>query len=256
MISLLCVFAFVLLSSCNEDNEDNDNPVNPVTEKGTLLLHMHNYIDDIDIGELIGIPNTDNNGRSITINLADLYISEIEMVKLDGSVYRFSGKRVLKVFENVLYEIGEIPVGNYNTIRFNVGLDSATNASSPLNSPDSVILNRPNMWFGSTAQPDGYVFLNIQGMIDTSAAHNQSAVPFTYNIGTNSNYHQVIVNGINLSIVKNQASTAHLVADYNVLFNGITLNDQSNLSITTPAENNSPLASAIVSNMLQMFKTE
>lgn len=257
IVTVLLLCFSLTLFSCKKDNDNDDNNNNGTTvEKGTVLLHLHNYIDDIDLGELAGIPNTDNNGRTITINKVGIYISDIEMEKLDGTVYKFTEKKILKIFENVLYEVGEIPIGNYNIIRFKVGLDAATNASQPTASADSTILNKPDMWFEATAQPDGYVFLNIQGAIDTSAGLSGSMAPFVYKIGTNANYKQVTVTGINITIAKDQAETVHMVADYNRLFNGIILNQSANLSITTPADNNTALATAVVNNMLQMFKPE
>lgn len=253
-VTVLLLCFSITLFSCKKDNDDNNNGT-PV-DKGTVLLHLHNYIDDIDLGELAGIPSTDNNGRTITINKVGIYISDIEMEKLDGTVYKFTGRKILKIFENVLYEVGEIPIGNYNIIRFKVGLDAATNASQPTASADSTILNKADMWFGATAQPDGYVFMNIQGAIDTSAGLSGSMAPFVYKIGTNANYKQVTVTGINITIVKGQAETVHIVADYNRLFNGITLNQSANRFITTPSDNNTALATAVVNNMLQMFKPE
>ncbi|MBK7965543.1 MAG: hypothetical protein IPK10_09775 [Bacteroidetes bacterium] len=248
-VLFLC-FSITFFSCKKNDNDDNNNNSTPV-DVGTVLLHLHNFIDDIDdIGELSGIPNTDNNGRTITISNVGMYISEFEMEKSDGTVYKFAGKKVLKVFENVLYEVGEVPIGNYNIIRFKVGLDSNTNSLPPNASSDSVILNKPNMWFGATAQPDGYVFMNIQGTIDTSSGLTGSMAPFVYKIGTNANYQQITVTGINITIVKSQAETIHMVADYNTLFNGIQINHATNLSITTPADNSTALATAVVNNIV------
>jgi hypothetical protein len=252
-MSFVCIFT-ISFTSCKKD--DKDDPIVPITEKGTVLLHLHNYLDDTDLGEVPGIFNTNNAGRDISITKADLYISEIQFIKLDGTIHSFSEKRILKTFSNVLYLLGEIPVGNYNTVKFKVGLDSTTNATNPSSSPDSVILNKPDMWFGSTVQPDGYVFMNVQGMIDTSSDLSGAHIPYNYKIGTNENYQSITVTGINLTIIKDQAQTAHMVADYNILFNGIQLNQSSNLSITTPAENNSALADIVATNIQNMFKPE
>jgi len=251
---LICLCSIILFS-CKKDDKDDDTTT-PAADKGTVLLHLHNYIDETDIGEFPGLSNPNNAGREIAISKADLYISDIQFVKLDGTSYGIAGKRILKTFDNVLYLVGEIPVGNYNTVRFKVGLDSTTNALDPSASADSAILNKPDMWFGNTAQPEGYVFMNVQGSIDTSANLSGTTAPFVYKIGTNVNYVLVTVPGINLTIVKDQAQTAHMIADYNVLFNGVQLNQNGNLSITTPAENNSILATIITGNIQQMFKPE
>lgn len=254
-LAILFIAAFSLtLSSCKK-KEATDEPI-VITETGTMLLHLHNYIDATDIGELPNLSNPDDNGREITITKANLYITDIQLVKLDGTVYSFSGKKILKTFENVLYTIGDVPVGNYTTVKFKIGLDAATNAMQPTSSPDSIILNRSDMWYGPAAQPEGYVFFNFQGTIDTSSSLTEAQVPFSYKIGTNANLAQVTIPGINVSILKDQAAVAHMVADYTELFSGVQLNDVGNLIIATPADNSSTIAARLVSNIPNMFKPE
>ena len=222
------------------------------------MFHLHTYIDDTEVHAYnIVYPTT--AGRNISLSLAQMYISDVQLVKLDGSTYNFSGKNLLKVFETETYLVGSAPAGNYKSIRFKVGLAPATNALMPAASADSAILNRPEMWFGAAAQPDGYVFLNLQGKVDTTADMSGTPAqmqPFTYKIGTNANYRQVNMPDKNYTILPGQVEYGHIQVSYNKLLNGVQLDQPANLSITTAAANSSPLATTIVNNIPSMFSYE
>ena len=112
------------------------------------------------------------------------------------------------------------------------------------------------MWFGSTAQPDGYVFMNLQGKIDTSANLNKPLVPFSYKIGTNANYKQVTMGVKNFTVEEGKAVFGHIIIDYNRLFNGVQLNQMGNLSVTTASANSSAIATKIANNIPSIFLYE
>lgn len=240
------------LSFCKP--KDNPTP-DPVVPKGQFLFHLHTYIDNDEV-DLYDITYTTLEGRKISLSLAQLYISDIQLVKSDGSTVDVSGKKILKLFETETNLVGDVPVGNYKSIRFKVGLDATTNALNPKASADSAILNKPEMWFGSAAQPDGYVFMNVQGKIDTSSTFDKTPVPFSYKIGTNANYKQVSMGIKDFKVEEGKAVFGHIIIDYNRLFNGIQLNQLANLSVTTAAANSSAIAAKIVNNIPSIFLYE
>jgi len=181
-----------------------------------------------------------------------LYISEIELIKLDGSSYPVSGKVILKKKETEEYEIGEVPIGNYKTIRFKVGLNPTVNASTPLAS--DTVLNQPSMWFNTSAQPDGYAFLHFKGAIDTSASANGTSLSnFDFKIGTNSHYHTVTLPDQQFS-VSTSGGLVHFVADYSKLFTIVDL--KGLLFVTDKADNSSSLAATVGDNIMDMFGYE
>jgi len=255
-LSIFCgAFVLILtLGSCKKDKKEDNapSPSAPVNATGTYMFHLHTYIDNNEV-DLYNIPYTTDAGRDISLSLAQLYISDIQLVKQDGSTYEVSGKKILKVFEFESYFVGEVPVGAYKTIRFKVGLDATTNGLLPSQSPDSAILNKPAMWFGTSPQPDGYVFLNVQGTIDTSSTMSGMFAPFVYKIGTNANYKQVQMPDRNFTISEGQIYFGHIMIDYNQLFNGVMLNQASNLNISNAGDNASSIATTIVDNIPAMF---
>ena len=245
--------ALLMLSISLSFCKTNDSPTpEPVAPTGTFWFHLHTYIENSEV-DLYNIVYTTFAGRKIALSMAQLYISDVQLIKLDGSTVNLTGNKVLKTFETEIYLVGEAPVGNYKSVRFKVGLNPTTNALTPTTPSDSAILNRPNMWFGSTAQPDGYVFMNLQGTIDTSANMDKPLVPFAYKIGTNANYVQVTMGEKNFSVVEKQIAFSHINIDYSRLFNGIQLNQLGNLSVKTTAANSSAVAAKIVGNIPSMF---
>jgi len=100
---------------------------------------------------------------------------------------------------------------------------------------------------------------NLQGKIDTSANATGSIVqmqPFSYKLGTNANYKQMVLPDQNFTVLPNQQTFIHLLIDYMKLFNGIRLNKSSNLSVTNPSDNATALGKAIGNNIASMFRYE
>ena len=192
----------------------------------------------------------------MSLSTGQFYLSEITLVKTDGSTYTIKDTIKLKELESELYSIGNVPTGSYRTVRFNVGLPVATNA---LPSTANNALNHPEMWFGSSAQPNGYVFVNIAGKVDTTTAKNATDAnmqPFSYLIGTNANLTTVTMPDFAYTIVVNQPTTIHMYADASRLFDGIQLNNSNNLTMNTVSANATALGQKLKNNVSGMFHYE
>jgi hypothetical protein len=245
---LFSLFCILLFSSCHKKTEDDPSTDIP-TPAGTVMFHLHTYIQDNEV-DLYNIPYTTHEGRNMSLSLAQLYISDVQLVKLDGSVYSIPTNKLLKILEKDTYLIGDAPVGNYKSLRFKVGLSPAVNLPDASDKSDSL------MWLSSGKIDDGYTFLNVKGKIDTSDAMTAPMVPFEYKIGTNINYTQVNMPNKDFTVVAGEIQYAHIIADYYRLFNGIKLNAGSNLFIQSAADNTLPLAKKIVTNIPSMFTYE
>lgn len=228
------------------------NPPEPPVAKGTFFFHLHNYIDLQEI-DLYGIDNETSEGRTISLDFTSIYISEIQLVKAGGSLYDIPGKIILKNFNDQTYEVAQVPIGQYKSIYFKVGLSPTVNALAPNNPVDSALLNHPAMWWNGSVQANGYVFMNVQGKIDTSADLSHPTVPFVYKIGTNANYVAVKMPIREFTVKEGVSFYGHILVDYSKLFAGIALNKPGNLSIKTIAENASETAQKVVRNIPSMF---
>jgi hypothetical protein len=250
----LIITAFVISVSCNKSVDPQ-----PAVVNGTLLLHLHTNVDTAEV-DLYGSVLTMTGGRRISVDSAQLYISHIQLVKSDNSIYDVPNTIILQVQNQETYTVGDVPAGNYKSIKFYVGLDPATNQKVPSGSD---ILNSPGMWFGSTAQPAGYVFINFKGTIDTTSAGTGALSdmrPFNYKIGTNANYVQVTMPDQAYTVVPGQSQIIHIITDYNKLFTSIPLPlSIGNRTVITPADNsnsNKPIIDQIKTNISSMFKYE
>lgn len=248
------LFNFLFINfACKKENAAEPLPDVSSTPKGSLVFHLHTFLDNNEV-DAYNIAYSALDGRKISLSLAQLYITDIQLLKLDGSTYDIAGSKMLKMLDIDTYLAGKVPVGNYKAIRFKVGLDAITNASPP--GADTSLLNHSEMWFAANAQPDGYAFVHVKGQIDTTSNKSGMMSSFEYKIGGPSNYKQVQMPDKNLTILKDQIAYAHIIIDYNNLFQGLVLSDVSNLSVLTLADNSSTTGMRIANNIPSMFVYE
>jgi hypothetical protein len=238
--------------SCKKKKIEAEAVVQPT---GTLTIHLHTSIDSVEVENYDSLYLTDD-GRKMSLSLAQMYISGIQLEKLDGSLYDVPSKKFLKVFEKESYMIENVPVGNYKSIRFKVGLDAPTNALDPTNTSESTLLNIPEMWFTNPVQPNGYIFMNLQGKIDTSSTKNSIPVPFSYKIGTNTNVVSVLMPEKSFSITKGFITYSHIRIDYSAIFSGLEINQLTDLSVETVNENSNSTTISIRNNISNLFSYE
>jgi hypothetical protein len=256
LIKLLHCFVFLvfcLLISCKksdittkDDLQGDNNSSN--TPQGILKFHLHTYIGESEV-DAYDITYLDEQGRKIAISLAQLYISDIQLVRLDDSFFTVPDKAILKFFESDTSPVGQVPVGNYKSIRFKVGINSFSGA-------DSLIFKEPSMWFSNQAKPNEYVYFNFQGKIDTTSNLGGLMAPFCYKIGANSSLIEVNMPIKNFTVLKDQIQYLHMIIDYSKIFNGIELNNPSSLSVNSVDDNSLELADKLKNNIPLMFKYE
>ena len=226
-------------------------PTPTPTPLGTLMFYLHTNVDTNEVASLGATYIMNKGARKISVNVAQLYISGIQLTKSDGSTFNVSHTIILQKQQTKPYTVGRVPLGNYISVKFNVGLNPTLNASNPV--PSDSLLNQPAMWFGTKAQPSTYVFVNFQGTIDTSTSATSDMQPFSYKIGLDSNLRTISMPIQNYSFFENQVQYIHMVVDYNKLFHGIQLNVNSNLFMNTTGANSSALGAQIANNIPLMF---
>ena len=240
-----------LFTACKKEETIPTTPASSVPT-GELKFHLHTFISEQEV-DAYGIETQMPDGRLITLQMAQMYISDIQLIKLDGSLYNVPSNGVLKVFEAESVTIGNVAVGNYKSVRFKVGLTPTVNKLEPTTTGYTNLLNQSEMWFNTKAQPDGYVFLNFAGTIDTTANHSGAQVPFQYKIGTDANTVQVEMPQQNFSIFKDVVGYVHMKIEYDKLFDGIDLTNNKNLHVKTTADNALPIVQTIKKNIPKLF---
>ncbi len=210
---------FCFSSSCRKP----DTKPAPV-QMGHLYFHLHTDIGPVEADSGNVFP--DANGRRFQLTYAQFYISAITIYSYsDNTPYVLPASTViLKVIDQEDYYVADVPAGNYGSLSFNVGLSPALNqlnpniyaSTSPLAGQSAP--NAPMYW--STTQ--GYIFLNVQGLADTTAAHNGPVnYPFSYQIGSNSMLKNIHLPQQQFTILPGQITFVHQVCDYGNLLQGI-----------------------------------
>lgn len=256
LLSLCCAIWMIVACNKKSDDPSPETTDNEPVVTGKLFMHLHNFwsVDEIQYYDTVYM-TSDN--RKASFQVAQCYLTNFQLVKLDGSVYTLTKNVILKIQDNTTYEIGDVPVGNYKSLRFSIGLDASASSELPSSSTD--MLNNPSMWFTGTAKPNEYVFFHLKGKIDTTTNANGAEInmqPFQFKIGTQENLKQRTMPDYKFSIMANQAQYVHMRIDYSKLFNGIDLRKTNNLSVTSLSDNNSELAKRIVDNLPTMFLYE
>ena len=245
---------FVGLISCEKETTTPSNTTDN-TPKGRLVFHLHTFIGNSEV-DAYDIEMNTPEGRKISINRAQFYLTDIQLVKLDGSVYNVPSKGALKVFESESVVIGDVNVGNYKSVRFKVGLIPSTNKLLPTAEGYNILLNQSEMWFGKESKSDEYVFLNFAGQIDTTKAMNGVKVPFEYRIGGNDNLIEVAMPEQGLTILEGQIGYGHMVIDYSKFFQNIDLTNADNLKVQSLDDNKKAIVSTLKTNIESMFRYE
>lgn len=258
-IKHLIILAFTIVMGFVACKKDEPFPPSPLPN-GDVHLHIRAIADTNILANYDSI-YTLSTGRKISVSTAKLYISEMQLVKAEGGTYDVPGTFLFDSFD-AEFVLGEAPPVKYNAIKFNVGLSATDNASSPVTAADS-LLYPSDMWFDVTPQPSGYVFLNLQGKIDTTTNADGNVIdmqPFTYKIGTNANLQAVTITDMDYSVLPkwrfSTPLTINLVVDYGKLFEGVVLNNTINLQVNTTSDNTNPIAAQIRDNIPLMFSYE
>jgi len=261
MKSILVSIAIILLTvfwGCKSHDDSTPIPSSgSSTETSAISFHLHTYIGSNNEVDAYNAVYHNDDGRAISLSFAQLYISNIKLVKRDGSIYPISDTIILTDIVDQVYKLGNVLIGNYKSVSFDVGLPSATNATVPTGTPAK--LNDVNMWFSNTAAANNYIFMHAAGKIDTSVSKNGAngkMAPFEYKIGTQSRLVHVTMPDQNVAVQPGTTAYIHILADYSELFKGINISDITNLTVETIADNSGDVATDVTSRISNMFKYE
>jgi hypothetical protein len=252
--SIILAIAFVGTLSFNSCKKEDDNKTTPPSTTGTLMFHLHTYADTNEVTNY-NQTYVMTGGRRIVVTTAQLYLSNIKLIKSDGTEIEAPSINLFMHQGTEDYEVGDVPQGDYKSVHFDAGLSDEANAT--IHTSTDQALNQSSMWFSATPQPDGFVFINFQGKIDTTAAGTgTNLIPFVYKIGTTAHRVTISMPVKSFTVTANQTTTVHIIADYAKLLYSVQLNIPGNLSLTTAAQNAGTLAEQMSANINNLFDYE
>ncbi|MVM30814.1 hypothetical protein GO755_12300 [Spirosoma sp. HMF4905] len=242
ILFIASLIVVVWLSACQKNESVTPTPV------GTVYLHLHTNLDSSEVDDY-GTIYQDGNGHRIYLTLAQLYVSGVKAIKADGSTVSLDSAIILKTKEFEQFRVQQLPAGEYSSVSFLVGLNATTNQANPASYPATSALSaqQPSMWFGSTNQ--GYMFVNVQGGVDTTKAQNAPLAqfqPFCYQLGTADELKTITMPTEKFTISPGQGQEVHITIDYAKLLQGLNLKTEnkatpfSNLTVANKVTNNIP----------------
>lgn len=249
--TLLLVFTLVVtfISSCKKD-KDETTEVQPESTEQALKFHLHTQVGN----QLANYTSTyaQASGRKFVLSDFRYYISNIVLIKDDGSELPLTGKVILAKPSIQDYDLGMVPVGNYKGFKFLVGLDSLTNHKDPTtyaaNNP--LAIQTPTMhWSWSS----GYLFLKVEGNCDTTMAANGTAnYPIFFHIGMDGYKRNMNFSSSSFSVVSGQDKEIALVFDLLKVLQNVDLRTEN----STHTMDNMMLASKIANNFSSAMSVE
>lgn len=242
---------FLSLSSC----KNNEETPEPASQTQNLSFKMSTVIGSkpLDFTSVF----TTTAGARYTLSSFRYYVSNIRLVKQDGSVYPITGKYLLvnPAIEN--YDLGEVPVGDYKGLKFAVGIDSVTNHKDPTVYPTTnpLAIQSPAIHWSWNS---GYIFLMMEGSCDTTdtntdvQTYGQFSHPLFYHIGMDMLYREVNLNNASFAVKANEEKSVHIQADLDKFFAGIDIKTENG----SHTMGSMPLATRLANNIQTMFQVK
>lgn len=179
-LTLVALLAMSLYA-CKKD--DNTTPDPSPSTAATFNFEFEN-VDDQEVALDFGKVYVTETGDSVSFDFMRYWISNIEFIMEDGSVWKEKDSyRLIEKTDkmNRMTFSVEAPSGRYKSVRFSIGVDADHNSSL-----DSMVAElNPSVgmsWTWST----GYIFLKTEGTFYNS--DSMAYQPYKYHLGMDANY--------------------------------------------------------------------
>ena len=138
----LLVLFLMLVTACKEQGPETPTPEPTPDAKGFYLIVKHSFD-----GQNINFGTVEYATGQNTVGVSNLsyYLSGFGLQKQDGSWHPINAYHLVVAQAkpiDTLY-LGELPEGNYQAIRFHLGIDSVTNHGDPAQWPNDQIRTGP-----------------------------------------------------------------------------------------------------------------
>jgi hypothetical protein len=243
---LISLASLTLLNSCKKDEDDNQ----PAVTTGSVSFELtHKVGSDPLVQNTVNYVNL--HGDTFTVTKFRYYISNIVLKRSDGTTYAPSECYYLiddSVASSKTFTLSNVPVGEYTSMTFMLGVDSMRNCSGA----QSGALDPLNGMFWSWNS--GYIFMKLEGM--SSASGSGMLMFHVGGFKGTSNAIRTIAPSLNGDVVNvrgGKSSTVHMIADVAEMFANPTTIDFSTLNmIHMPG----PDAVTLADNYTDMFRVD
>ncbi len=244
------IFSLIFIWSCKKDPKPKDSQV---VDSGFAVTNSV----DVNITNMAGsVPLALNTQTYVNANLDTFnvttfkyYISNIQLVREDGFIFKETESYHLILQNDTTsckFSIPNIPLGNYKSIEFTIGVDSLRNCSGA----QSGALDPVNDMFWDWSQ--GYIFAKMEGQ-----CNNASSGKFFHHIGGFTGTWNAIVKTTPsfgtkmIQVVSDKVPKLYMKADIMKWFNGPTIIDIATYSSVASGKKGSEI-SANYKNMFSV----
>ncbi len=265
-IYILLIIA-IIFSSCKKDEVQTIIPL-PIPTDSTkyfnLELHFDNVFNTQDL-ILDSVVYNNNFEEPFTIRRFNYFISNIELIKNNDSVFKVnqdSSYFLIKETDAASHKcrINNIPLGEYKSIRFLIGVDSLRNTmniSKRTGVLDVGAYASDMYWTWN----QGYIFLKLEMREYKAKGDTSEIVPYVYHIGGYGGMNTPTINNIktvqldlnrNLTNTENRTSKIFFKADAFKVISGIheiSLDSFKTVMLT-------PFSAKVAENYSKMFSIE
>jgi hypothetical protein len=181
---LQLILFIALLQGCKKKDAPTVEPepepvpadtVKPTSKPGPLAFEFYNMAGSsaLQFGQNYVTPK----GDTFYVTKLAYYISNIELRKTDGSVYKVpESYQIIRHPAPRSFTVNDVPPGKYESVRYMVGVDSTRNTSGSQTGGLDVAYASDMYWSWST----GYIFFKLEGKSPASGSASKS---ITYHIG-------------------------------------------------------------------------
>ncbi|GBL36260.1 hypothetical protein EMGBS15_18550 [Filimonas sp.] len=238
-LSILFISTVVLLcGSCKQPK----SPV-PSGTTGDVTIHFINQAGGAAIapGALL---YTNTSGNTYSVDILKYYVSQVVLVKEDGAEFKLNNYDLIDAFDVNFSNIiaTKVPNGNYTSMKFIMGVDSARNHTG---AQDGDLDPANNMiWTWST----GYIFFKHEGTYKNAADSNKV---LQFHLGTDKALSTLQI-PIALT-VSGSNKTMNIVFELNKMYNSPSIDfNIDNIHMSTSAADDTWIAN-MVSNSVDAF---
>ena len=193
-------------------------------------------------------------GDSISFSRATFYISGIVLNSASGGSVSVPGYFLITPSTGADIIAGNVPIGTYKSISFNVGIDRAVNdGASAAYTSGALSPQIPVIHFSTDAQ--GYIFMAVEGKIDSAANGASPDKGFSYHIGSDALLQTVNLPDHSVAPYTAFVATGTQVVKVNLVADFAKLLQTVNVSANTITNtfDNTVLADSIAAHIPGMF---
>lgn len=219
----------------------------------TVSLHFDHRVGSEKL--TFGTTYKTSLGEEFTVSMLNYFVSNVTLTNADGTVLAFPDQYFLLRHADpatLHVDLKNVPSGNYKSLSFVVGVDSAKSVSSAdalKGTLDPGAWADPMYWSWNS----GYIFWRFEGTSPVAPVGPDGKRTFSIHVGgfggraapTPNNLRRVTLplNGDGATVRTDIAPVAHLLVDINKVFDGVT-----KLSLTTTGHVASPAAGTPFAN--------